>query len=99
MTDTLTTCPACGGNRQKTMLDNRETLMCDECGAYTLAFCPSCGVPWDKHMGIAGTCAKLQQARDEALEDAATRVNELSDIDPVTKLYVAAAIRGLKGRP
>lgn len=24
--------------------------------------CPSCGVPWTDHLGITGTCAKLQEA-------------------------------------
>ncbi len=25
--------------------------------------CPSCGVSWEKHMGMIGTCAKLEAAR------------------------------------
>lgn len=25
--------------------------------------CKSCGVPWDQHLGIMGTCAKLQAAQ------------------------------------
>lgn len=26
--------------------------------------CPSCGVPWKDHLGMTGTCAKLQKARE-----------------------------------
>ena len=25
--------------------------------------CPNCGVPWIEHLGIAGTCRKLELAR------------------------------------
>ena len=26
--------------------------------------CVSCGVPWSDHLGMTGTCAKLEKARD-----------------------------------
>jgi hypothetical protein len=29
--------------------------------------CPSCGVPWKDHLGMTGTCAKLQKARERAV--------------------------------
>jgi hypothetical protein len=32
-------------------------------GAAASDNCPACGVPWTDHLGIAGTCRKLEEAR------------------------------------
>lgn len=38
--------------------------------------CPACGEQWNTHMGVSGTCKKLQIAR-KALEET---LNELDDL-------------------
>jgi hypothetical protein len=39
--------------------------------------CPSCGVPWDRHTGIQGSCRHLHSTR-LLLKDASTLIVELS---------------------
>ncbi len=52
-------------------------------------FCKSCGTPWSDHLGISGTCAKLEEARislqvirtwSKYPKNTTTNVRELSDI-------------------
>jgi hypothetical protein len=40
--------------------------------------CPSCGVPYDAHLGLIGTCAELQRLR-AALDDLAKRILQRRD--------------------
>ena len=35
--------------------------------------CPSCGVPWTEHLGMTGTCAKLEHVKKELTELAKSR--------------------------
>ena len=46
-------CPACRRRAAQTMADS---LMADD------PACPACGVPFVEHIGLIGTCAKLQAA-------------------------------------
>ena len=68
-----TTCDACNKRirleRQGWKSGSAEEFLADTDSAAVQSHCHSCGVPWESHIGIAGTCAenaKLRRERDEA---------------------------------
>lgn len=68
-----TTCDACSKRirleRQGWKSGSAEEFLTDTDSASVQSHCHSCGVPWESHIGIAGTCAenaKLRRERDEA---------------------------------
>ena len=55
-------------NARVAVLEEEQKILAHGSGADRLG-CPSCGVAWAAHLGIAGTCEALRQAveeRDEA---------------------------------
>jgi len=68
-----TTCCACSKRirlkRKGWKSGSAEEFLADTDSASFQSHCHSCGVPWESHIGIAGTCAenaKLRRERDEA---------------------------------
>jgi len=62
----------------------------------TFSTCPSCGVPWVDHLGLVGTCAKLQEAM-EALRVARTWLAVDGNDPDMVKLAMEKIDRTLEG--
>jgi hypothetical protein len=62
-----TTCDACNKrirlDRQGWRSGSAEEFLADTDSAASQSHCHSCGVPWESHIGIAGTCAENAQLR------------------------------------
>jgi hypothetical protein len=49
--------------------------------------CPSCGVAWEKHLGIAGTCKQLENARQLLADICNHEVNPEDEAEKWLRAY------------
>ena len=72
-----TTCTACNLKRQGWVSGSAEEFLAETSASFQ-SHCHSCGVPWESHMGIAGTCAEntqLRKERDEARREVCKKLH------------------------
>jgi hypothetical protein len=78
------TCDACNKRirleRQGWKSGSAEEFLADTDSAAVQSHCHSCGVPWESHMGIVGTCAEIAQLRRER-DEARREVCEMNSIE------------------
>lgn len=79
-----TTCDACSKRirlkRKGWKSGSAEEFLADTDSASFQSHCHSCGVPWESHMGIVGTCAENTQLRRER-DEARREVCEMNSIE------------------